>query len=379
MRRVFCGLAVFGLCLALVACYEEPVRNHLHIVFAPGAAILVTAVCEIASPESARDNAAVEARLDEARSELVGGWDRWSRGFAELDPIAERTTVERHLGTARRGIRSALLDSFRPLERLLADQGLVSLYDDAAGVRELRLSPAGAGQATRQQRQLVDQALASWSEDVAAYLADATALYAYLDRAPHRAVPCLAHVFDREVEASGPLSPEEDELVQRVRETVERVAEVLLIAPAQSHSVNELSRLVFDCFQGRLTLAVDGPVLESEGLVDHGLYLERPPVDLWRALESTIGKWLTPDLVTAMVVVGPAQAQPEPDPVSFASLPRGWSAAPDAATVESELRGRLEPESVYRVRWQARPGPEDEEEALENALSLLATAERATP
>ena len=63
----------------------------------------------------------------------------------------------------------------------------------------------------------------------------------------------------------------------------------------------------------------------------------------------------------------------------FASLGRRWAPAPDPATVEIELRDRLEPESVYLVRWQTRPAPEDEDEVYEMALGLLRTAEQNLP
>ena len=317
--------------------------------------------------------------MEQARSELAGGWDRWSRSFADLDPLADRTTVERHEGQPRRGVHSALIESFRPLERLLANEGLGAFFDDGAGVRELQLFPTGAGQATRQERELVDRAVTAWSGDIAAYLEATTALYAHLDRAPDRAVPCLAHVFDRHTDESGPLSDREADLVTAVKETSERVADVLVIDTDQAYSFNELSRLVFDTFQGRLTIAVDGPVLECEGFVEHETFIERPPVDLWRALGAIAGRWAAPDLVTAMVTPGPQEVQPEPDPSAFATLPRIWTPAPDAATVEAELRRALAPEPVYRVRWQAQPAPEAELEVLERAFAMLASAEQDLP
>jgi len=364
-----------ALCLPLVACYEEPVRDHLHIAFAPGPAIVVTALREIATPSSAGNNQAVEDRLDEARSDLAGGWDRWSRSFAELDAIADRGTIVRHEGRISRGIHSALIGSFRPVERLLSDQGLGAFYEEASGQRTLEIFPTGAGQATRQQREEFDRTLVEWSESVANYLEHATALYAYLDRAPHRAVPCFAHVFDVHSEGSGPLIPEEENLITALKEPMERVADALLIDTGNAYSLNELSRLVFDPFQGRLTVAIDGAVLEMEGFLDRESFFERPPVDLWRALENAAGEWLSPDLVTAMVVPGPVNAQPEPDPITFATLPRRWSRSPDVRTVESELRARLQPEEIHRIRWRTRPVPTDEDEIFESALRMLDSAE----
>jgi len=357
------------------------VRDHLHILFAPGPAIVVTAIRDIAPPSSASDNPAVEERTDEARADLASGWDRWSRSFVELGAIADRSTIERHFGQARRGIHSALLDSFRPIERLLGNEGLGAFYDETAEVRELQLHPAGTGQATRQQRAVLDASLTDWSNEVSAYLLAATALYAYLDEAPERAVACISHVFDIHAEESGPLTDYEDDLVRELKPTMEGVAAILLIETGEAYSLNELSRLVFDTFQGRLTITLDGPFVELEGFAEGEDFIERPPVSLWRSLESMVGHWLEPDLVTALVRPGPDELQPEPDPVSFASLPRRWAPAPDPATVEIELRDRLEPESVYLVRWQTRPPIEgvDEDEVYEQALQLLRTAEQQLP
>lgn len=368
-------IAVAALCLPLLACYEEPVRDHLHIAFAPGPAIVVTAVREIASPGAKGDNPAVEERMEEARRDLSGGWDRWSRGFAELDAIADRGTIVRHEGRVSRGIHSALVASFRPLERLLGNEGMSAFYEEAGDERELQLVPTGSGQATKQQREDFDRTLAVWSEAVAGYLEQTTALYAHLERAPHRAVPCFAHVFDIHPEESGPLSADEETLITALKKRMERVADALLIDTGRAYSLNELSRLVFDPFQGRLTVAVDGPALEIEGFLERTSFYERPPVELWRALENASTMWISPDLVTSMVVPGTDSAQPEVDPVSFANLPRSWAQAPDAWTVESEIRARLQPEEIYRLRWRTRPGPEDEDEVFETAMRILATAE----
>lgn len=370
---------VLACCLPLAGCYEEPVRDHLHITFLPGVAIVVTAARDIGPGAAAGDNPALEARLDEARSALAAGWDRWGRGFADLEPLADRTTFEREDGELRRGIHSALLDDFGPISRLLGMEGLDAFYDESGGDRELELVPTGAGQATRQQRELVDRWLAAWSGNVAEYLAAAAALYQHLDRAPDRAVACLAHVFDRHTDAGGPLSEREAALVAAVKETSERVAEALVIGDGQAYSPNELSRLVFDTFQGRLTVAIDGAVIESDGFTAHATFLERPPVDLWRALEAGVSRWLVPDLVTAMAAPGPADAQPEPDPVAFAARTRRWVRPPDASVVEATLRAKLAPAPLYRVRWRAGPVPADEDLEAEAALAALASAEHDLP
>jgi len=377
MTSLRCAAVV--LCLPLLACYEEPVRDHLHLAFAPGPAIVVTAVRDIGPADAAGDNPAVEERVNEASSDVESGWDRWSRGFSELDAVADRSTVERHEGRARRGIHSALLVDFRPLERLLGNEGLGAFFEDIDGVRELQLYPAGSGQATRQQRDDLERGLAEWCEIVSGYLDAVSALYEYLEYTPYRAAPCFAHVFDVHAGESGPLSDEEAELVTALKDRMERVADALLIDTGRTHSLNELSRLVFDTFQGRLTVLVDGPVLEIEGFDDHGAWVERPPVDLWRALEALSAQWISPDIVTALVQPGPDHAQPDADPVAFADIPRRWAPPPDAWTVESELRARLRPEELYRLRWRTRRVTGDEDELYLAALQMLADAEHDLP
>ncbi len=378
MKPVRTALAL-GFCLPLVACYEEPVRDHLHLVFSPGPVIVVTAVRDIAPPAAAGENSAVEERTDEARVDLASGLDRWSRSFSDLGAIADRSTIVRHDGDVRRGIHSALVDSFRPVERLLNDEGFGAFYEETGRVRELELYPTGGGRATRQQRELVDTEIGAWSGHVAAYLEAATALYAYLDRAPDRAVVCFGYIFDEDEKSLAPLSKGEEELVAAVIDSMERVADILLIEKGQAYSLNELSRLVFDTFQGRLTVAPDGPILEIEGFTEEEGFIERPPVSLWRSLETMVGRWLEPDLVTAMVRPGPDAAQPEPDPVAFADLPRRWTRAPDRSNLETEIRNRLAPAPVYRVSWQTRPAPDDEDEVYELALGLLTTVEQDLP
>lgn len=82
--------------------------------------------------------------------------------------------------------------------------------------------------------------------------------------------------------------------------------------------------------------------------------LKRPRVDLWTSLLALKGRWLSPDLVTAMVSPGPDDRQPEIDPAVFASLPRRFGAPPGAAEVGNALRHQLVPRGVHLIRWRPR-------------------------
>ncbi len=261
--------AIVGLCLPLLACYEEPVRDHLHIVFSPGPAIIVTAIRDIAPPAAAGDNPI-------GRGANGRGPQRSRLGLGPLEPellprldaIADRSTIERHDGQPRRGIHSALLDSFRPVERLLGNEGLGAFYDENGGSANSNSTPSGPARPPGSNGPCVEHALNDWSHEVAAYLEATAALYAHLDRAPDRAALCFGYIFDEDQESLGPLGKTEGELVAAVIDAMERVAAVLRIDKGQAYSLNELSRLVYDTFQGRLTVTLDGPVVEIEGFVD---------------------------------------------------------------------------------------------------------------
>ena len=76
-------------------------------------------------------------------------------------------------------------------------------------------------------------------------------------------------------------------------------------------------------------------------------------------------KWLFHLLIVLALALG-AWAQEETgsceilplkhiDAREFAAIPRTWGQAPDAWTVENEIRDRLQPAELYLVRWRTRP------------------------
>jgi len=212
---------------------------------------------------------------------------------------------------------------------------------------------------------------------VADYLAGAAALYQHLDRRPDRAVPCLSHLFDRDGPEPAPLDEGEEELVARLKVSIQAVATILEVDSGEAYTLNELSRLAFDPFPVRLTVAVRGTPVTVEGFVEGDGFLERPAVDLWRALASLEGRWLSPDLVTAMIAPGPQDRQPEPVPEDFATIARRWTKAPQPSEVAAALRTELVPLELHRVLWQSTAaevvGLEDEDpwHLLDAALADL--------
>jgi hypothetical protein len=188
---------------------------------------------------------------------------------------------------------------------------------------------------------------------VAEYLAEAAAFYQYLERRPDRAVPCLSHLFDRHGPEPAALDTGEEELVARLKDRIQAVARALQVESGDAYTLNELSRLAFDPFPVRLTVAVRGTPVTVEGFVDGAGFLERPAVDLWRALAGLEGRWLSPDLVTAMIAPGPQARQPEPVPEDFATIARLWTKAPQPSEVAAALRAELVPLELHRVLWRS--------------------------
>ncbi len=270
-------------------------RDHLHILFAPGQAIVVTAIRDIAST-------VFGGRQPGRRGADGRGPHRSRLGLGPVEPEFCRSRRHRrpqHHRTPRRqprrGIHSALLDSFRPIERLLGNEGLGALYDETGRVRELQLHPdrgrPGHPATTGHVRCVPDGHGRRRSPPTSRPQPRSTPISTKPRNAPSRAI---SHVFDIHAEESGPLTDREDDLVRELKPTMERVAEVLLIDTGQAYSLNELSRLVFDTFQGRLTITLDGPIDRVRGLC-RGRDLHRtsagepvaPPRDLGRPVART--------------------------------------------------------------------------------------------
>jgi hypothetical protein len=366
------------LCAALVGCFEEPIRDHLHLHLTANGRVVLTTIQEVAEPDVAEDNPALAARLDDARTAIEQGWDRWTRGFTELDANAERFTLERVDGVVRRAVRSAVVSWTPELELFLASNGVTAVVESRDGYHELALYTVGGTLATARQRDDLARRTRTWSRAVAAYLETAIALYDHLELRPERAVPCLSQLFDTGDPEAHPLDDIEGRLISELGDAIEDVAQVLRVMPGDAYSLNELSRLASDPLPVRLTVTVPGPIVEVEEFEMHESFIERRPVDLWRALLELEGRWLEPDLVTAMVTPLPADQQPDPDPVSFAAIPRWAGKPPSASEVEAAVAAALIPPDAHRVRWRAPVAPEADVEEFD-PQRLIDLAEASLP
>ena len=376
----FRSLLILFLCLPLTACFEEPVREHLHLTLRGSGPVIVTVVQEVTPSGRTGDNPVLNDRLEESRDTIDHNLDPWSQRFALLESLAEHISVERVDGELRRSIHSAVLPSFDGVLEMVEADGLTGSLTVVDGRAELELFPTGGSRASYTQRQDADRLLGEWSAMLAVYFETVADLYSYLDEQPDRAVPCFAHVFDKHEELGniGPLEPVEENLVVRVTDAMEEVAFALMVPSGQAFSLNELTRLVYDPFPARLTITVAGDALGSEGFEAGADFFERPPVDAWNALRSLEGRWIVPDLVTAAAAPAPDDRQPDPDVLAFASIPRRYFPPPDAAEVESAIVAGLVPEEMLRLVWRP-PAADGTEAGSVDWLAVMAKAETSVP
>jgi hypothetical protein len=381
MRHFRAGLIVLC-CLPLTACFEEPVREHVHLTIRDDDPVIVTVVQEVASSDVARGNLKLAYRLDESRDTIEQNLDPWSRRFALLSPLAERLSVERLEGELRRSIHSAVVPSFDEAVRLIEADGLTGSLTRVRGSSEVQLYPTGGSRATYLQRQDVERRIEEWSEILAVYFEAVADLYAHLDERPDRAVPIFAHIFDKHegLGVTGPLDEAEEELLARAKTAMEEVSFALLVPDDDAFSLNELTRLVYDPFPARLTIAVEGQVLSVKGWIEEDGFFERPAVDAWNALRSLEGRWISPDLVTAVAAPVSEDQQPDPDVLLFASLQRRFSTPPASDEVEAAIQAALVPEDELILRWRGPPRPEREfVEMSFEWLAAMAAAEAEIP
>ena len=369
---------IASLCLPLLGCFEDPVREHVHLSLRGAGPVIVTVVQEVEAPEMAESNKELADRMEESRTTIESNLDPWSRRFALQQPLAEHRSTQWVEGNLRCSIHSAVLASFDDVVELVEEDGLTGSLTVAGGVVEVSFFPTGGSRATYTQRQEAERLLVEWSDTLAEYFESVIDLYTYLGDRPDRAVPCFAHVFDNQasVAVSGPLEAEEEELIARVKDALDAVVLALVVPEGESFSLNELTRLVYDPFPAKLTVTVDGEALQADGWIARSGFFERPAVDAWNALESLEGRWIAPDLVTAMASPAPEDSQPETDPVEFAARPRFVAAAPTSADVESALLSALVPADELTLRWRpVASAYDDSSTAAESWLSLMAADE----
>lgn len=358
MRSVWRFLCLLPLALAATSCFEPPVAESLLLEFLPEGLVTITAQTRIRDLDES--NPALQRRIAEARREAVEGTDAWSRRFEALGPIIERGRWEKHDDRLVLWEHGATTDDPDALGRFFADTGLAVEWRRSDGRNELTLYPPASGAGTHQERQQVARSMAAWSTRIASYLERAGELWAYLDEHPQRDRPCFARVFsayipDEEVEATGPLTSEEDRLIHRLEDAMHEAMSILEIPAGEAYSLDEISRHVYDPFPAPLEIALPAAVLESEGFAadpNHGGHLHAGGTSLWQALRSLENRWIAPDPLLALVEYDLRANHDQPfDLAGFLSRGRQAPRSPTAQQVKDALTARLEPPTTYRVTW----------------------------
>ncbi len=155
----FRSLLILFLCLPLTACFEEPVREHLHLTLRGSGPVIVTVVQEVTPSGRTGDNPVLNDRLEESRDTIDHNLDPWSQRFALLESLAEHISVERVDGELRRSIHSAVLPSFDGVLEMVEADGLTGSLTVVDGRAELELFPTGGSRASYTQRQDADRLL----------------------------------------------------------------------------------------------------------------------------------------------------------------------------------------------------------------------------
>jgi len=356
--------------LVLWGCFEEPILERLRLRFLPSGEVEVTASVEIHDPPAGSES--VTRRIRQIERLVETGEDPWSPRFRELDPGRETFRWEKREGQLIGAERVAWSEDPSRLTRFFGDTAVLAEYrrEQAAegleGWASLALYPGPSHRANRRQAARVADLLESWTEDLAPYLEAAVDLYRYLENHPERATACLTAFYgDLLEEVEEPeLTPDEEELVTALSNTIDGATAVLELDRDEGYSLNELSHLVYDPFPARVTVEVPGRVLEVEGFEPvtpsgspAGPGSEGGPTELtipglgfWEAWLALEGVWIFPDPAVSAYYL---TLREDPDAVfpELLAAERRVEPAPTPQEIRDAVESLLRPEPAYRVLW----------------------------
>lgn len=338
-------------------CFQPPVVERLSLVFLPEGGVRVAVSRRVEKPAPG-PNAALEARLEETRRSLLEGRDAWSRCFEALRPEEETLRWEKRGGELARHERSALLGSPDALGEFFARTPLRVGYRERDGVAAFTVFPAAVSRATREQRERVGREMGAWSAAVAAYLGEASELYAYLGERPDRSEACFGELLvdilsERDREGRPRPDEGEEERLKPLEEAMAAVLSALRVPEGEAHTLDELAQLVYSPFPGEFTVEVPAPLGDVEGFERTGERTARiPPSGLWGAYTAVRRRWIEPDPLQAYLEGSTRKAgEGEFDLAAFSALPRSVQDLPDPGEVRSVLEQALSPKDLYRVAW----------------------------
>lgn len=328
--------------LVVAACARSPVQDEVTIEFpAEGETVLVTAETKFElNPRSAE----IRKRVDAAREAAVSGTDAWSVRFGRLTPETERVTFQRNQGALETVTRSARIPADE-LHRVFSDVAITVHVQRGDGWRELAMYPGVSSRATREQQRRFDDALSTWSADIARYFTAVRHLYSYLDDQPGRARYVFAAILNRDENQPG-VTEDEAPLVEAVADAMVKIADRMDRQDSSAESFAESADLMFNPFPARMTIRVPGEVLAVEGFEKAEKELVIEPVDLFKAVAALEGRWISPDPLAALL------REEEPNAGEIAEKPRTAIPVTSSTDVTRALREQLARPRSYVVRWR---------------------------
>lgn len=322
------GLAALAL-LVLAACTKPPVTDEVTIqFFEDHDDVRITAETKFAMNSDS-------PRVDAARTAAITGIDPWTVRFNRINPELDHITFERERGELERVVHVVRVPA-EDLQRVFSDTSVTLQVLRGEGWRELSLYFGSTPRATREQQRQFDDALKSWSHDVAHYFIAIDHLYDYMDENPHRAEALFAALVASKEEDPPLVAEEELPFIEAVMASMDRIGLRMDAVQGDAATLSELADLIYNPFPAKLTIRAPR---------EKDLVIE--PVDLFQEITSLEGKWISPDPLAALL-----KAEEMPSAADLAAMPRKSASVVDASEIERTIREQLARPKTYTYRWR---------------------------
>lgn len=322
------GLAALAL-LVLAACTKPPVTDEVTIqFFEDHDDVRITAETKFAMNSDS-------PRVEAARTAAITGIDPWTVRFNRINPELDHITFERERGELERVVHVVRVPA-EDLQRVFSDTSVTLQVLRGEGWRELSLYFGSTPRATREQQRHFDDALKSWSHDVAHYFIAIDHLYDYMDENPHRAEALFAALVASKEEDPPLVAEEELPFIEAVMASMDRIGLRMDAVQGDAATLSELADLIYNPFPAKLTIRAPR---------EKDLVIE--PVDLFQEITSLEGKWISPDPLAALL-----KAEEMPSAADLAAMPRKSASVVDASEIERTIREQLARPKTYTYRWR---------------------------
>ncbi len=338
------ALGILALLLA-AACAQSPVRDYVTIEFSDDNHLVV--VTAETTFELRAQNEEMRARIDAARAATQSGTDPWSIRFARLSPDLESVKLEKNRGVLERITRSIRIPE-DDLQQVFADTSITVDVVRGEGWRELTFYPGTTPRATREQQRRFNSELAAWSSAVARYFTTVHHLYSYMDENPGRARYLYAAlVNEKEVDGTIPaLLEDEEALLEAVLNAMDGIAKRMGEQEGRAATFAEEADLMFNPFPARISVRLPGDAMAHDGFKEQQGEFVIEPVDLFAAIASLEGKWISPDPLAAIL------REKEMTSEELMAMPRQSRAFVPASDIADAIREQFARPRTYSVRWR---------------------------